>query len=373
MIGFINTVNSFSQSALEALQATASGIYLIPSSHTSWGFESFTVPVDEQNITSGGDIQAAMDLLPDGGTINLAAGTYSINTLSFNTNIVLQGVSKETVTITFDATGSANSPLMEARGNITPLSNLIVRNMTINCTGNGNANGIEFIYGVENILVENIGIYNAGKSNVIIYNSDWEGQSRKVTFKDIESYNAGIHNLSMRFTTSALVQDCESYGASSEYGLDLSRVYYAEVVGMNNHDNNYGSKYPGSNYLYIHDSAFTDNTTVAMNIMRNEESDPLIYAHIENTTITNCAGAIVDWGDTLTTPNHAEFVVTRNTFSSNTYDYIRINGVSANGGHEFGDNIGLLVARSGTVAAVTHATGVPSDYGVGYTTWGNPS
>ncbi len=44
---------------------------LTGSAKTNWGFQHFTIPSDSVTVPVGGDIQAAINSLPNGGTVNL--------------------------------------------------------------------------------------------------------------------------------------------------------------------------------------------------------------------------------------------------------------------------------------------------------------
>lgn len=337
------------------------------SAKTNWGFQPFTVPADSITVNVGDDLQAAINSLPNGGTVTLSAGTHYVNDVRFKSNIVLKGMGIDNTLLKFDTSGSANRALLHA----VTVDNLIIKDMKVDCTGNGTANGIEINVGCNNVLVENIEVFNAGKTNLIIYNYNRSGEGKNITYRNIKSYNPGIHGMSMRYVTGAIIENSEAYGSSIEYGIDLSNVIYGEIANCNSHNNAYGTKFPASTYMYIHDTVIQDNAKVGIQFNRIDNANPSAYFHIENVSIINSAGSAVDWGDTLIRPTFQEFVTIGNTFQSNTYNYFRLGGVTE--GHEYGDNIGLLNNRLTTdvVNITTHETSTPAQDNVGYTSWPN--
>jgi len=170
MIGQVKFDTSFSLADANAFKADADSNYLATTtSVTGWGFETFSIPPQTINLTDGEDIQTAIDNLTSGGTINLAAGDYYGFNILLGSNIVIQGAGENNTTIHFN--GGYDQVLMRARGDTTSDHNIILRDFTADCTGTDYANGIEFLYGVDNVLCEDITVHGGDKSNLIFYNT----------------------------------------------------------------------------------------------------------------------------------------------------------------------------------------------------------
>ena len=334
---------------------------------TNWGFQPFSIPNESVTVQAGGNIQAAIDSLPNGGTIKLEAGNFSGSYIRLKSNIVLQGAGIDKTIISFTV-GDA-LPLIQAHGGRGD-KNIIIRDFTADCTGTTNANGIEFVYGATNVLAENIEVFGAGKSNLISYNTSWTEQGKNITFRNINSHDTvEQHGIAMRFVEGAIVENYESDNVNG-YGIDFSRVKYGEIANASISGAGFGAtKYPGSNYIYIHDSSFTDNKFVGIkfNALKEDINAGIMYFHIENTRVINSEGGIVDWGDSSAPQTFAEIVLIGNTIEGNEYNDVRVRGCNA--AHEYGDNIGLTIPRAGTVNSISHPTGTPKDNNVGWTSW----
>jgi len=132
-------------------------------------------------------------------------------------------------------------------------------------------------------------------------------------------------------------------------------------------------KVPSSNYIYIHDCNLRNGGHVGLkfNTYLSQEGNTLANMHLENITIDNCENGAVDWGDDSGPPTFNEIVVKGVYLTNNTNsNYVRLRGCLA--AHEYGDNIGLVIARAGTINSIPHTTGAPADDNVGWTSWGNP-
>ncbi|MCD6498244.1 MAG: right-handed parallel beta-helix repeat-containing protein, partial [Deltaproteobacteria bacterium] len=338
---------------------------------TDWGFVPFDIPADSVTVPPGGDIQAAIDSLSAGGTVVLKAGAYEGSHIQLKSNLVIQGAGVGVTTIAFN--GGADQPLMQMREG----QNVILRGFTADCRGTATANGIEFIHGPDNILIEDVEVFGADKSNLLVYNTSWNEATNRITIKNVSSYDGVLyHGIGLRFVESALVCQCESHHMGG-YGLDFSRVKYAEIVGCFLHDNGSGgSKFPGSNFIYIHDSTIADNSGVGIKFnLLGTEGTGLMHFDIENTEVTNSGAGMVDWGDDFAPPTFEEMVLIGNNIHDNVsngqpFDHVRLRGCNA--AHEYGDNIGLTIARAGTINAIAHQTGTPQEDGVGWVAWPGP-
>jgi len=328
------------------------------SAKTNWGFQPFTVPNNSVTVQAGGNIQDAINSLPNGGTVKLAAGTFYANRVHLKSNMVLEGAGRGQTIIKF--TGTPGTYLINVTGGAT--QNAIIRNLTVNATGNGSANGVEITYGANNVLVENIEIFGAGKSNLLVWNPS--GQlSKHVTFKDVISHHSGIHGMSMYHVKGGVFDNCESY-ATKGYGFDVAAVTYAEVSNSYSHDNDMGSKYPGSTYVYLHDNRFENNKLIGIKFGKRTGTQ---YWHIENNSVINCVAGVMDWGDAYATPTFEELVIIGNTLSGNNKNNIYIRGGVEI--YEYGTNIGITKARAGVVDPIHRTTGTPASDAVGYKSW----
>ena len=338
------------------------------SAKTNWGFQPFSIPNDSVTVEVGGDIQAAINSLPNGGTVNLKAGTYYGARIILKSNIVLQGAGRDSTTIKFN--GSSEQTLMQLYGGE---ENLILRNFKADATGTINANGISLSsgsLGANNILVENLEILGADKGNLVIYNSSWgDGSSSNITFRNIISHDTKTyHAIQVRFSQGVVVDNCTLYNAG-EYGIDFSRVKYAEIANCSIDSCTGGTKFPGSNYIYIHDTKISNSGSVGIKF-RSKIGDGgtgIEYFHLENVEVTTSAAGVVDWGDEYAPQTFEELVLIGNNIHGNNYNTIRVRG--ANNAHEYGDNIGLTEARAGTVNSIPHPTGTPEADGAGWTSW----
>ena len=337
--------------------------------NTDWGFQPFTVPSDTESLQDGDDIQAAIDSLPNGGTVNLGAGDYSGSRIKLKSNMVLQGAGVGQTTISFN--GSSDNPLIQMLEG----ENVILRGFTANCTGTA-ANGIEFIHGPDNILIEDIEVFGANKSNLLVYNVSWNAATQHITIRNVSSYDANLwHGIGLRFVEGAVVCNCNSYNLGG-YGLDASSVRYAEVSGCSFHDNGEGGcKFPASDYIYIHDTTVLNNPSVGIKFDYGVNGTGLMHFHIEDTEVGNSGSGVVDWGDEYGPPTFEEMVLIGNDIHDNVsegqdYNSVRLRGCNA--AHEYGDNIGLTIARAGTINAIAHQSGTPETDGIGWVSWPGP-
>jgi len=342
------------------------------SAKTNWGFQPFSIPNDSVTVQAGGNIQDAINSLPNGGTVKLVAGTFYANRIHLKSNMVLEGAGRGQTTIKF--TGVTNAYLMNVTGNAT--KNTIIRNLTVDATGNGKANGVEITYGAKNVLIENIEIFGAGKSNLLVWNPDWSQGSEHITFKDIISHDTkNWHALSMRFVKGAIIENCKIYNAEGN-GIDFSRVLYGEIAYTSIDNAVQGAKFPGSNYIYMHDTKISNShdsnilnmggVGIKFNLLGNAGTGKQ-HMHLKNISVNNSTSGVVDWGNG--TPTFAELIIENFTMIGNTSNAIRIKG--AEKVYRYGNSVDIT-AITGTVNIIDNHKSSPASDGVGYTTWGNP-
>lgn len=374
-----STTTEATSTTTEATSTTTEATSTTGSAKTNWGFQGFTVPPYSVTVQPGGDIQAAINSLTNGGTVYLEAGDYYGHSIELRANIVIQGAGRDVTTLHFDGTSTSGHLI---RGYTTAVYNIILRDFTADCEGVGNDyNGIEFYRGVSNVLVENLEVKNAGRSNIISYNNSKSEVARNLTFRNIISRNTKqYHGIAIRYAEGVIVENCQAYnlgsqGVNGAYGFDMARSRWIEVA------NCYasgceagGAKFPGSNYYYVHDLVVEDNNLVGIMVERKLDSEGYgrQYAQFENVTINHSKSGMVDWGDIYIAPTFQEIILKGVTLTNNTYNNVRIRGAVAC--HEYDGNIGLAQSRvtgSGdtTVNNVPHTGTTPEQDKVGYTTW----
>ena len=339
---------------------------------TNWGFQPFPIPSDSITVPAGGNIQAAIDSLHNGGTVYLKAGKYTVDMLRLRNNLVIQGAGVGKTIIS--SGGAHDSPLMQAKGKED--YNIILRDFTADCKNvDTTANGIEFVYGFGgNLLVENLEIYGAAKSNLIIYNTSWSAPSKRITWRNINSYNAGIHGLAMRYVEGGVVDNCTSHN-NTGFGIDCSRTLWGEISNFTGNTNGYGGiKLASSKYIYIHDSTLANGGTAGIFIMKGTDpykGNQLQYLHIENTTIDNCSRAVHEFSDVNnpTIPPSFQEITLYGVVAIHNAKENKVALRGCNYAYEFGDDIGMTVAVDGTINSVPYPTGTPDSVGVGWKTW----
>ena len=354
---------------------------------TCWGFQEFEIPSSSITIEAGGDIQSAINSLPNGGTVYLGEGSFLAKNINLPSNIVIQGAGIDLTSVIFsdsitngetseDCVFGASAYL---NGSYVEKNNIIIKDLKVNATGSSN-HGIYFLWGVDNILLENIEVFGAFKSNLIVYNAGWDELSNNITIKNVLSYNATQnHAIAVRFAVSVLIDNCTTYGQNGGIGWDMSRVNYVEICNSHSYNNLQGCKFPGSNHIYMHDNLIENNSEVGIKF--NKLDEPPLYCHLKNNTVTICASGVVDWGDTFLAPTFEELIVEGdNDFSDNSvdgefYNNLRARGVSHL--YEYQDNVGLVVERNtgngDTSINSEETTFNPEADNVGYISWGNPS
>jgi len=322
-----------------------------------WGFQTFSIPSETVVLTDGQSIADAITTLraAGGGTLTLGAGTYVLNQVFIPSNVVIEGAG---IGSTILDSGGDDALL---RSDINA-ENIIFRDFTLDATGNIQ-NGLYLQKGVKNVLIEDLEIFGASKSNIIVTNRDSEPYvSDHITIQRVETYDAGIHGIAFKIVRESRILDIEAYG-NTGYGIDISTSDFIEVGNSDVHDNDFGTKYPRTVHVYVHDTTMTDNTSTGIKF--NKESGCKFYYHFEDNVITNSGNGATEFNDNVTNHTFAELVTRANSFASNTNDYWRIrSGIVWN----FGDQINA--GPEDEVTVNNFDVGVtPASQGVGYTTW----
>ena len=309
-----------------------------------WGFKPFDIPDNIINVTPSNNIQYEIDKLKrlGGGIIKFGEGTYYVRNLKIPHDIVLEGAGIDKTILKVYNGGN----LMEARGEDASdrdvnsgSRNIIVRNLTADCRNNNDNGCLEFNYGTYNVLVENIHVFGASRSNIGAWNEKWSKAGyftiRNVISHDTEQW----HGIALRFIKGAIVKDNIIYKVNGD-GIDLSRVDHGEMVNNYIYDTGYGSKFPGCNYMYIHDN-YIEGVWIEggikfnpMNSTYNNE-----YFHLENNVLVHTKGGIIDWGDTAPSPHFAEFVSKNNIVKDDDWDKNLVRVANGTALYDYGDNV----------------------------------
>jgi hypothetical protein len=334
-----------------------SGCVAGASEFSDWGFKGFKVPSHIIVLDSGGSIEDAVKSLraQGGGTLRLKEGTYFANRVWVPSNVAIEGAGVGKTVIKSNGANEVLRPDIES-------ANIIFRNFTLDASGN-TGNGIDIAHGVDNVLIEDIEMFGAGKSNVIVWNRDNENHvSKSITIRRIKTHHAVLHHgVAMRMVEGAEIVDVEAWG-NGGYGIDVSTSDFIEVGNNYIHDNIYGTKTPGTNHYYMHDNRIEDNPGVG--IKPNPRSGVPLYHHYENNLIKNCGLGAIEQPPYPQIPTFAEFVARGNEYTGNDFDYFKIRSGKA---YVFGDSVGPVNEK---ITVVSHPLEVtPASVGVGYTTW----
>ena len=337
---------------------------------TTWGFKGFDIPSHTVTVNVGESVASAINTIKNqgGGTVILREGVHYAHRLNLPSNIVIKGESRDKSILKIDASGY----MMLARDN--DRENIIVKDLTIDCRNNGDYGCVEFDYGAHNILVDNIHIFGATRNNIIAWNEDWSNAGN-ITVKNTITHSVEKwHGIALRFIKGAIVANNISYNTTG-HGIDMSRVLHGEVTNNAIIDTGYGMKFPGSDYMYIHNN-YVNGVKTEGGIKFNPLSDTYNkeHFHLENNSVKNSKGGIVDWGDDAPSPHFAEFVARNNSVTNDAYgmNFIRVaNGIDL---YTYGDNVknrgGNAITNEFNNSVTKSATDIPEDDDVGYTTWG---
>ena len=346
------------------------------SAKTNWGFQPFSIPSASATVAAGGNIQAAIDSLPNGGTVNLAAGTYYCDRLEFKPNMVIQGAGVGQ-TILKHVSGGAHIAYTKGADYSHNYQNLIIRDLDIDGSNGQSVDGssIHFTYGCGNLLFENIKLYNVS-SGITVTNGSREWRRGNITFRNLEAYNISQHAMEARYVDGLVIENSHFHDIGSGdggYAMDLTRVLRGEISNVLVEDTGYGTKFPSCNYMYVHDTTFRRTGHSAIKLQEGTDPDGDQYLHLENVIVDDSLKGIYHTSDVIGEYTFEEVVV-KNVSVSNISDYtspsnkVRIKG--ANYVYEYGDGINMTYASEGKFNhLIQHPTGTPEDDNVGWTSW----
>jgi hypothetical protein len=251
----------------------------LPLENPTWGFQGFSVPVD--NVyplleCTQVALQKLLNAIPKaGGKIVMPECTIQMtNGIKVPDNVILEG-SGMGITI-LNNTTAGDSP---DAGAVNLLGeNIIVRNFTVN--GNGTTvNGINGFATKGNILVEFIETKNfkSDQGSGISFLTENPLKNSRITARYNKSYN-GLHGLAVKVWTLAktLLYSNEAFG-NRGFAMDLSTNDSIEVAGNYMHHNTVaGAKSLLANNIIYHHN----------NINYNEESGLVYVGNNTNHIIT---------------------------------------------------------------------------------------
>ena len=240
----------------------------LPLQHPDWGFQGFTIPnanvysLDATHCT-GGDLQALIDSIPaEGGKILLPACTIETDQgIVLRDNLILEGAGMGQTIIRI--TNYAEAPGTALWGN--GVHNIVIRKMTVDANrdsaGGGDTMAINFDYGCDNILVEQVEAFDAERQVFGFRNtSHFTARYNNAT--------GGMHGVATKIETGYddSIGTCDGLIYSNTlwendaYGVDLARSTNIEVAGNNMYDNHVaGGKFPHSRYIYLHHNDVNSN------------------------------------------------------------------------------------------------------------------
>ncbi len=375
---------------------------------TNWGFQPFSVPSASVTVPAGGDIQAAINSLPNGGTINLEAGEYIVQRLDFNSNTVLQGAGKHKTKLKTKDNGTW--PIYTSGGHVIDgIKNIILRNFELdgNMAGGATRGGINFAYGVSNLLFENIYIHDILQNGININNGVDKSRGYHVTFRNITAERVGWQPISLRFVNGVIIDNVTADTVGMAF--DFSAVTYGEISNLHADLKKFtgygtfaksgggainGAKIQGSKYIYVHDTTIKNAILVGIKLTEGSYKHYTQYLHLEDVTIENSGKGIGQFGD-VTTPNTYQEIVVKNVNLVNNYfnpacwtttwkpvagckstdgDFypnIRVKG--AVNVYEYGKkNLVVAIPETTIGNRVYKETGNPENDKVGWKSWGNP-
>ena len=336
---------------------------------SNWGFQEFDIPNNLESITPANNIQSAIDRLKNkgGGILKLAAGTYRTRKLKLTSNIKIVGAGIGKTILKTNGYGL----MMEARNS---MSNIIVKGMSVDCRHNGDYGCMEFNYGTHNVLIENVEVFGGTRNNIIAWNEDWS-EAGHFTIKNVISHDTvKWHGIALRFIKGAIVANNIIYKTEGD-GIDMSRVIHGEVTNNSVIDTGYGTKFPGSDYLYMHDN-YIDEVWYEGGIKFNPLAKEYNREHIdlENNIVKHSRGGIVDWGDSAPAPHFTEFVAKGNIV---TDDHNGMNMIRAKSGinlYDYGNDVrgrdGQVLTDEFSNIYRKSTTDSPKNDGVGFISWG---
>ena len=364
---------------------------------TNWGFQPFSVPSSSVTVPVGGDIQAAIDSLPNGGTIYLKAGTYiTTNPLTFigKSNIILKGAGvNKTVFKPLPGKSlifSHCNHLATWDKHSTCTQNIILKDFSVD--GSDNAPGgtqamITFAWGISNLLMENVNVHNVEGSGIIINNQNLDFNGRNITFRNMNVHNTTLHGIGIRFTKGVVIDNYHAHDLKQ--GVDLSRCKYAEISNVTVERALWGGmKFPSISHLYMHDTTIKDCHVSGIKLQEGSSKWPPTepqHLHLKNVTVENSGLGVVWEGikNLKFDPPVIDMVIegvklinNRDNWDNGTnkpvapfgtvHTQIRMN-IKIKDLYEFGDNIGLLDTHP--IHYHTYPAKTSEEVDVGWKSW----
>ncbi|GAA3510901.1 hypothetical protein GCM10022393_25690 [Aquimarina addita] len=296
---------------------------------------------DNRSVSLGGDIQDAIDYVSStgGGTVTLAAGTFTINeSLKIKSNVTLQGSGTYASTIKT----TQNIKIIEQAGY--GLKNITIRNLTLTGTNQVDGGGMDIVsYGTDHdtILISNVRCYNTGwgvhikgAKNLTVENCDFskngtkgkEGFAHNMYLRRV--YGATVKNSSFNYSTSA-------NGINISYSEDIE-IYNSEMIG------NYfrGVRAADTEGYLVHNCIITDNGFGA-----DDDSSYGLGANSENFTARD-----IDFQDNCVANNDRQGIYAK----SGATGIIKNNNSYGNGDDY---DVTSVVSQSGNISSASQSCG----------------
>ena len=308
----------------------------LPLQHPEWGFQGFSVPdtntyyLDASNCTSS-TLQNIIDNVPaDGGKIILPACTIETDQdIVLKSNIILEGAGMGQTIIRMTNYPAAPGTVIHGYG----VHNIIIRNMTVDANsdsaGGGDTMGINFDYGCDNILVEQVESFDAyrqvfGFRNTSHFTARYNNATRGmhgVAAKIETGYDSSVG------TSDGLIYSNQLSG-NNAYGIDLARSTNIEVAGNDMHDNaTAGAKFPHSRYIYLHHNDVNSNDGPGFVYYTYEGDSDYRYGilYVEYNDLSQNSGkAFTTWRDDS---KQMEYLYVRNNETEGSIDWRNCNTV----------------------------------------------
>lgn len=271
-----------------------------------------TLPTQEDNMVvsipagaSTSTIQSAIDSASSagGGTVTLAAGTYTITApIVLKSNVTLDGAGKDVTVLKRNASSNLGANGVLTTSTSGGIANVIVKDLTIdgnsaidpetNPDPDSITNYGTLIQGPDNsndkILFDNFKIKNAttglhikGSTNVTIQNSDFNNNGGSYLY---------WHNVYLRRASKVLIKNNVMSYSSSGNGINIS--YSSHItIDSNQIYNNYfrGIRAADSSYIDTINNDVHDNKT-GDGIVYNSETTGVTNFRINSNTVTKNGG-----------------------------------------------------------------------------------
>jgi parallel beta-helix repeat protein len=245
------------------------------------------VIAQDVNVALGGNIQAAIDqvALAGGGTVHLAAGTYTLSsTLYLKDKVVLKGIDSLLTTI---AVIDSFNVIENAKQSLTGVS---IENMTIvgkhaySCYGILIQDGTGYSHhGVTLLNVQlkhaGMGVHIKGTSNLTIENCNFHHNGTL----DPQGF---FHNLYLRRCTTAVIRNTLLNNSVSGNGLNISYCKDIQVFNCTANDNVFrGMRAADSDGFTVQNCTMNNNKDIGL--LANTEVNPTKNIHWHKCTVNN--------------------------------------------------------------------------------------